>query len=94
MRNLLFVFLFMPAVALACENKFDCALGSECVKNSRFDRYGICVGRQAGNDHDRNPVYNKLDRNDLIGKTCSFDTECGLQRKCHKQPASLQGVCR
>ena len=83
----------LPGVGLACQFDTDCAVGSQCLKESG-QLNGICAGgMNPGNDDDRQPVQDPLDPNQSVGNTCSFDVDCGPGNKCLKGSGQIKGVC-
>lgn len=85
--------LAMPCVGMACISDTDCAVGSKCLKNPGA-LYGICSGgTNPGNDNDRQPGFDPFDPTRSIGKTCSFDKDCGPGIKCRKDTGQTKGVC-
>ncbi len=96
LKSILLALLFLAVTAqtvYACRFTTDCAVGSTCVKQD-YALNGVCVGGlKPGNDGDRRPVYNPGNRRDSIGKTCSFDLDCGIGRACIKEGGAIKGVC-
>jgi hypothetical protein len=86
------VLAMTATVSMACQDDFDCQLGSKCVKPRGGGLYGICAGGMSpGNSNDRVPVYDPLDLSRSVGNTCSFDLDCGIGARCAK--SGLSGVC-
>jgi hypothetical protein len=89
----LLFFLIGVLRAEACEYNSDCGYGSNCVK-SGFSQYGVCSGGSTpGNSYDSQPVYNRYDKKDNVGTTCTNDTDC-YYGSCSKSGYSTYGVCR
>lgn len=87
-----FITLFATSV-FACQYDTDCAVGSKCVK-AEYQINGICAGGlKPGNDNDRKPVQDMMNRSSKTGNTCSYDTQCGIGGKCYKESYSIKGVC-
>ena len=79
--------------ALACELNTDCAIGSQCVKESG-ELEGICVaGMDPGNRNDSRPYHDDLDLSGSVGNTCQLNTDCGVGAMCLKEAGQLDGVC-
>jgi hypothetical protein len=84
---------FHAVLALGCSFDTDCQPGSRCLK-APGAIYGVCGGGLfLGNTYDRQPVYDPLDPNRTVGKTCSFDTDCGPGNRCLKESDAIYGVC-
>lgn len=94
MKKLIFAIgLLFGGELLACQFNTDCNPGSQCLK-SGYGMYGVCVGgTNPGNSNDQKPVYNSFNRDDRVGNTCNFDTQCGYGRRCVKSGYNLQGTC-
>jgi hypothetical protein len=76
----------------ACRSDVDCLGGSKCRK-SQASLYGVCAGgRFPGNAYDRQPAQDILDPYGTVGKTCSLDSDCGLENRCAKG-SETDGVC-
>ena len=93
MKLLIGLLFLFSSQAFACNNNYDCKMGSKCVKQSTFQP-GICMGgSNPGNVNDRKPYVPKnLGTNQNRGKTCSNNFQCGLGSNCLKS-GSFNGVC-
>lgn len=78
--------------ALACSFDTDCSPGSKCVRPSG-QVIGMCTGGQfPGNRYDKSPYRDPFDPNRTVGKTCSFNIECGPGNHC-QMGLGTYGVC-
>ena len=84
--------IFSNAAAMACLFTTDCSPGSQCVKSSG-QVLGMCTGGTfPGNRYDQKPYSSPFDPNRTVGKTCSFNVECGPGNHC-AMGSGLYGVC-
>lgn len=84
--------IFSNAAAMACLFTTDCSPGSQCVKSSG-QVLGMCTGGTfPGNRYDQKPYSSPFDPNCTVGKTCSFNVECGPGNHC-AMGSGLYGVC-
>ena len=86
------VLVILCKQTLACTFDTDCSPGSKCVKASGWVQ-GVCSGgRFPGNQYDLKPFVDPFDPNRTVGKTCSFNIECGPGNHC-AMGSGIYGVC-
>ena len=87
-----FVLGLSVAQSMACAFDTDCSPGSKCVRASG-QVIGVCTGGGfPGNKYDQKPYMDPFDPNRTVGKTCSFNVECGPGSKC-ALGLGIYGVC-
>ena len=92
-RLLVMLFLLCPVAAFACSVDTDYKHGSTCLKASGSVA-GVCLEgifpttQGASNTGEAPP-----DPNGTNGKSCAFDTDCGVGSRCLKDYVSAGGVC-
>jgi len=94
MRTVAFV-MCLSLLGYACTSDSDCRYGAVCLRQNQFDTYGVCTGGdQPGNRWDNHPIINRLNPSSGIGKTCTYDGDCGgFQSHCVKEGFATYGVC-
>jgi hypothetical protein len=80
------------AQSMACAFDTDCSPGSKCVR-ANGQVIGLCTGGGfPGNKYDQKPYMDPFDPNRTVGKTCSFNVECGPGSRC-ALGLGIYGVC-
>ncbi len=87
--------LLAPLKSISCMIDADCGPDARCAKRSG-QIYGMCLSEatpltDAGAQRDNaNPM---LQFDSSYGHLCSFDADCGPQRRCLKTSENANGVC-